>query len=40
MENIQSASKELEEASERCNIPSIDQFLSATKENPLEWNNL
>ena len=37
-ETIQSALKELEDASERCNIPSIDQFLSATKENSLEWN--
>ena len=37
-ETIQSALKELEDASERCNIPSIDQLLSATKENPLDWN--
>ena len=39
-ETIQSALKELEDASERCNIPSIDQLLSATKENPLDWNAL
>ena len=39
-ETIQSALKELEDASERCNIPSINQFLSATKETPLDWNAL
>ena len=39
-ETIQSALKELEDASERCNIPSIDQLLSATKEKTLDWNSL
>ena len=39
-ETIQSALKELEYVSKRCNITSIDQLLSATKENPLDWNAL
>ena len=36
---ISSAYKELNESIVRCNIPSKDQLLLATKENPLQWNS-
>ena len=37
-EIITSALTELDEAKERCNIPSMNGSLSATKETPLNWN--
>ena len=36
-EAITSACKELSNASQRCNIPTIDELFNATKENPLDW---
>ena len=39
-EVITSACKELSNASEGCNIPSIDELYNATRENPLDWDGL
>jgi hypothetical protein len=36
-EAITSACKELNNASQRCNIPTINDLINATKENPLDW---
>ena len=29
---------ERNQSTKRCNIPSKEQLLSATKENPIDWN--
>ena len=34
---LSSAFQELDEAKERCNIPSIDDFQNASKDHPLQW---
>ena len=38
-ESISSAYKEMNEAIVRCDIPSKEQLLGATKENSLQWNS-
>ena len=34
---IEAAIRELGEATTRCNVPSINELLNATKDNPLDW---
>ena len=36
-EVLSSSMRELQEAIERCNIPPLDDFLNASKEEPLAW---
>ena len=37
-EIITSALTELNQSRERCNLPTKEELLSATKENPIDWN--
>ena len=37
-ELLYSALKNLSDAQIKCNIPTVDDFISCTKDNPLDWN--
>ena len=39
-EVLYSALKELNYAQIRCNIPTVDEFISCTKDNHLDWNTI
>ena len=40
VEVLSSALKDLNDAQIRCNIPTVDEFISCTKDNPLDWNTI